>query len=120
MKDIEQYLRENRPEPPVEGQFLIETNARLSKVEGIRRSIEEERRRGRVALIAALAAGLVVGCLATLFVLFCPVPSIELERSAVIKAAAALREWWFLPAGLIAVCALSLGIVFVTRKREVL
>lgn len=119
MKDIEQYLRENRPETPVEGQFLIETNARLSKVEGIRRSVEEERRRGRAALIVALAAGLVVGCLATLFVLFCPVPSIELERSAVIKAAA-LQEWWFLPAGLIAVCALSLGIVFVTRKREVL
>ena len=40
MKDIEQYLRENRPETPVEGQFLIETNARLSKVEGIRRSVE--------------------------------------------------------------------------------
>ena len=70
MKDIEQYLRDNAPETPAEGQFLIETNARLNAVEGIKKTVDGERRRGRIALIVALAAGLVLGCLITLLVLF--------------------------------------------------
>ena len=69
MKDIEQYLRDNAPETPAEGQFLIETNARLNAVEGIKKTVDGERRRGRIALIVALAAGLVLGCLITLLVL---------------------------------------------------
>ena len=63
MKDIEQYLRDNAPETPSEGQFLIETNARLNAVEGIKKTVDGERRNGRIALIVALAAGLVLGCL---------------------------------------------------------
>ena len=47
MKDIEQILREGKPELPDEGAFLIETNARLSKVEGIKQEVDGERRRGQ-------------------------------------------------------------------------
>ena len=72
MKDIEQYLRQNKPETPDEGQFIIETNARLSNVEGIKGTVDAERHRGRLMLVIALVAGLVIGCLFTLFVVFFP------------------------------------------------
>ena len=63
MKDLDRFLRENAPETPEEGQFLIETNARLDSVEGIKKTVDGENRRWRVALIIALAAGLVLGCI---------------------------------------------------------
>ena len=48
MKDLEQFLRDNAPETPEEGQFLLETNARLDAVEGIKKTVDGERRRGRI------------------------------------------------------------------------
>lgn len=120
MKDIEQYLRENRPGTPSEDQFLIETNARLSQVEGIKQTVDGERRRGRVALVIALVVGLIIGCLVTLFVMFYPLPSPEAGSSFIAKTAESLREWQvllFLP---VAGCAIALGVLFVTRKKEAL
>ena len=105
MNDIEQYLRENKPETPAEGQFLIETSARINAVEGIRQEVVRSRRRGRIALVIALAAGLVLGCLATAVVLL--FPAVEMLQGA--------KEYLF---GLIAACALALGLVAVTRKKE--
>ena len=54
-KDIEQYLRDNAPGIPDEGQFLIETNARLRNVEGIKQTVDTERRRGREFLFGGIA-----------------------------------------------------------------
>ena len=65
--DIEQYLRDNKPEMPEEGQFLVETNARLCNVEGVKKCVDEDRHRGRMALIIALAVGLGLGCLTTVY-----------------------------------------------------
>ena len=101
MKDIEQYLRDNAPETPAEGQFLIETNARLNAVEGIKKTVDGERRRGRIALIVALAAGLMLGCLITLLVL--------------LEALQDRKEFLY---GAIALLAVTLGVVSLTRKRE--
>jgi len=120
MMDIEQYLRDNKPEIPEEGQFLIETNARLSNVEGVKKCVDEDRHRGRMALILALAAGLVLGCLATLLVVFYPLPSIEVDQSALAKVVAGLKEWKEFLIILIAACAVALGVVFMTRKKEAL
>ena len=118
MKDIEQYLRENAPETPEEGQFMIETNARLNAVEGIKKSVDGEHRRGRVALILALAAGLVLGCLVTLLVLFYPVQPM-VDTTVFTKVIDALQDKKEILFGLIAACAIALGIVSVTRKKEV-
>ena len=49
MKDLDRFLRENAPETPEEGQFLIETNARLDSVEGIKKTVDGENRRGTPA-----------------------------------------------------------------------
>ena len=120
MKDIEQYLRQNKPETPDEGQFIIETNARLSNVEGIKGTVDAERHRGRLMLVIALVAGLVIGCLFTLFVVFFPVPSIETELSVFSKAILSLKEWEALLLVPVAACAIALGIFLMNRKKEVL
>ena len=120
MMDIEQYLRDNKPEMPEEGQFLVETNARLCNVEGVKKCVDEDRHRGRVALIIALGTGLVLGCLATLLVVFYPLPSIEVNQSAFAKVVAGLQAWKEFLIALIAGCAITLGVVFLNTKKEAL
>lgn len=118
MKDIEQYLRENAPETPEEGQFMIETNARLNAVEGIKKTVDGERRNGRIALIVALAAGLVLGCVITLLVLFMPAPTVN--GSAFAKALEALQDKQEFLFGGVALLAVALGIVSLRKKETVL
>lgn len=115
MKDIEQYLRENVPETPEEGQFLIEANARMSSVEGIKNTVDKEHNRWRKALHITLAAGLILGCLLTLLALFCPVQTAD---SALARIMEAIRHGKEILMGSVACCAIALGVLFMTRKRE--
>lgn len=119
MKDIEQYLRENKPDTPAEGQFMIETNARLNAVEGIKKTVDGERRNGRIALIVALAAGLVLGCVITLLVLFMPAQPTA-DSSAFVKALEALQDKQEFLFGGVALLAVALGIVSLRKKETVL
>ncbi len=119
MKDIEQFLRENAPEMPDEGQFMIETNARLNAVEGIKKTVDGERRNGRIALIVALAAGLVLGCVITLLVLFVPAQPAA-DSSAFAKALEALRDKREILFIGVALMAIVLGLVCMRKKEEVL
>ena len=119
MKDIEQFLRENAPDTPAEGQFMIETNARLNAVEGIKKEVDGERRRGRIMLIVALAAGLVLGCLITLLVLFYPVQPAA-DSTAFTKALEALQDKKEFLFGGVALLAIALGVVSLRKKQEVL
>lgn len=118
MKDIDQFLRENAPETPDEGQFLIETNARLDSVEGIKETVDGENRRWRVALIITLAAGLALGCAVTLLAVFYPLP--QADSSAFAQIIEALKAHRDILMGFIACCAIALGLVLLTRKREAL
>ncbi|MBR3440987.1 MAG: hypothetical protein IKH00_04930 [Bacteroidales bacterium] len=116
MKDIEQFLRENVPETPDEGQFLIETNARMDSVEGIKKTVDGEYRRWRKALVIALALGLVLGCLLTLLAVFWPV---QTDNSSLSKTVEALKGGKEILMGFVACCAIGLGIMSMTKKREV-
>lgn len=120
MKDIEQYLRENAPDIPDEGQFIIETNARLDAVEGIKKTVEGERRSYRIAILTALIAGLVLGCLATALIFLYPVQPAQIDRSLLEKAVESLQQWKIYIFGFIALCAVALGVMSLTGKREVL
>ena len=115
MKDIEQFLRENAPETPDEGQFLIETNARLDSVEGIKKTVDGEHRRWRKALVVTLAIGLVLGCLLTVLVIFYPV---QADSSSFAKTLEALKGGKEILMGFIACCAIGLGVLSMTKKRE--
>ena len=118
MKDIEQFLRDNKPETPDEGQFMIEMNARLNAVEGIKKTVEGENRRWRVALIIALVAGLVLGCAITALVLLCPVEPLQVEQSALMKALQTMQPYKNLLFGFIAACAIALGVLSLTGRRQ--
>ncbi len=120
MKDIEQFLRENAPDMPDDGQFMVETNARLNSVEGIKKTVDGERRRWRKALVIALVVGLAVGCLLTLLVLFCPFEPVQAEDSTLIKALEAMQHGKEFLFGIIAALAIALGVVSITKKREAL
>ena len=118
MNDIEQYLRDNKPEMPDEGYFLMETNARLSTVEGIKDTVSAERRRGRMALIIALAAGLVLGCAVTLLILLYPAGSGQAGSLHMDKLIESLQAWKNVFLVLIPACAIALAIIFLKRSPE--
>lgn len=118
MKELEELLRQNRPEMPDEGHFILETNARLEAVEGIKRIVDEEYRRRRIALWATLAGGIVAGGAAAVLLMRCPFQPLQLEKHLLEKA----LEW---PLNgreyivfLLAACATALGILLMNRKEE--
>ena len=113
-------MREGKPELPDEGAFLIETNARLSQVEGIRKTVETEHRRFRKALFAALIAGIVVGTLVTLLVVFYPAASLAANQSAIANAIETLKDYELFLLIPIAACAIALGVLSMNRKKEML
>ena len=115
MKDLEKYLRENAPETPEEGQFLIEMNARLSNVEGIKQTVDAEHRRWKRVVVISLVAGLVLGCALSALVWLCPVRA---DASAWTKALQTLQEWKPELLGLIAVCSISLGVLSLKKGSE--
>ena len=120
MNDIEQFLRENAPGTPEEGQFLIETNARLDAVEGIKKTVDGEYRRWRIVLAVVLAAGLALGCLVTLLLVFHPIQPDLANGSFFTKMLEALQGHKEILMTLIAGCAIALGLIFLTKKREAL
>ena len=125
MKDIEQILRENAPQIPDEGQFMIETAARLKSVEGLKAEVEHSHRRGRIAMIIALAAGIALGSIAVLLILNpVDVSTLLPEDSAAgipfvdKMLAAALSNVKGIAIILVAATALALGLTTLTRRQE--
>ena len=73
MKEIEAFLRENRPVVPDDPTFLLEAQRRMEAVEGIKAEMDRQRRRGRSALVLALVIGLALGALLSAVAYFWPV-----------------------------------------------
>ena len=93
MKDIEDFLRENRPSVKDDPAFLMETRRRMKAVEGIKTEVDRQRRSGRRALIIALAAGLALGVLATTLAFFYPVDMQSLDGGFLQSARIFLDTW---------------------------
>ncbi|MCR5548713.1 MAG: hypothetical protein K6F25_08170 [Bacteroidales bacterium] len=73
MKEIEDFLRENKPAVKDDPTFILETGRRMDQVEGIKAEVDRQRSHGRIALIVALVAGLVLGVLATALAFLYPI-----------------------------------------------
>lgn len=73
MKEIEDFLRENKPAVQDDPTFLLETRRRMDAVEGIKAEVDRQRSHGRVVLIVTLAVGVAVGVLATALTFLFPV-----------------------------------------------
>ena len=73
MKEIDDFLRTNRPAVKDDPTFLLETYRRMDKVEGIKAEVDRQRSAGRIALIVALAIGLALGVVAAAIAFLYPV-----------------------------------------------
>ncbi len=73
MKEIDDFLRENKPVVKNDPAFLMETRRRMKDVDGIKEEVDRQRSRGRVTLIATLVTGLVLGVLVTALAFLYPV-----------------------------------------------
>ena len=119
MNDIEQFLRDNKPQTPSEDNFIIEMNARLEAAESVRRVVAEQRRRNRSKLLAALVAGIALGCLFTAIVLLRPVSATAFNTEFMVRLSLFLHSWArYIIMLLIAVGAITLGLVFAVPRRR--
>jgi len=73
MKEIEEYLRENKPSVKADPSFILETRRRMKQVEGIKAEVDRQRSHGRMALVVALLFGLALGALAMALAFLYPV-----------------------------------------------
>lgn len=111
MKEIDEYLRENRPAVKDDPTFLAETRRRLDAVEGIKAEVDRQRSRGHLALILALAIGLAVGVLATAIAFLYPVDATSAGEGvwdSIHVFIITWKQYLLLP---VAVIAVILGIV---------
>ena len=120
MKEIEEYLRANVPEIPDEGEFMIETNARLGAVEGIKAEVDAGHRRFRLAMIIALSAGILAGCALTLLVLFSPIGLPEAADGFLSGTLRFVREAGAYIYIFMGACALSLGLLLAYPRYRLL
>ena len=117
MKEIEDFLRENKPVVKNDPTFILETQRRLDQVEGIKAEVDRQRCYGRLALIIALVAGLLVGIVATAVAFLYPVDAETVEKGVLDSIRLFLTTWkqyLLLPVALIAI---ALSYVLLSGKR---
>ena len=118
MKDIEDFLRENRPSVKDDPAFLMETRRRMKAVEGIKGEVDRQRGRGRRALVIALVAGLAIGVLATTLAFFYPVDLHSLEGGFWQSASIFLDTWKMYLIYPVAALAVTLSLVLTLGGRK--
>ena len=116
MKEIEEFLRENKPQVKDDPTFLLETQRRMDQVEGIKAEVDRQRSHGRVALIVALVAGLAVGVLATALAFLYPIDA-QTVGDGLLKSTRVFlqtyRQYLLLP---VAILAITLALVLSSGK----
>ena len=111
MSEIEEFLRENKPQVKEDPTFILETRRRLDQVEGIKAEVDRQRGHGRRALIVALVAGLAIGVLATAVAFLYPVDAQSVGDGLIQSIRLFLqsyRQYLMLP---VAALAIALGLV---------
>jgi hypothetical protein len=111
MKEIEDFLRENKPRVKNDPAFILEAQRRMESVEGIKSEVDRQHRRGRVALVVALAAGLAVGVLVTALAFLYPVDPESMADGFWDSARLFVQTWKMYLMVLVAVLAVALGLV---------
>jgi hypothetical protein len=110
MKEIEAFLKENKPVVKDDPTFLLEAQRRMDAVEGIKAEVDRQRSYGRVALILALAIGLAAGVLITALAYLYPV-DVQSVRQGLWQSVRVFAQTWrqylLLP---IAAIAIGLGV----------
>jgi hypothetical protein len=116
--DIESLLRENKPHVKDNPTFLLEVQHKMRAVDGIKSEVDRQRRYGRQALVIALVAGLVLGCIITVLAYLFPIDPESLGESLIADIKMILDPWKHYVLIFMAICAITLGIIFSVRKEN--
>ena len=116
--DIESLLRENKPHVKDNPTFLLEVQHKMRAVDGIKSEVDRQRRYGHQALVIALVAGLVLGCIITALAYLFPIDPESLGESLIADIKMILDPWKHYVLIFMAIFAITLGIFFSVRKEN--
>ena len=91
--NIEEFLRNNKPQVKDDPTFLLETQRRMKQVEGIKAEVDRQRSHGRVTLIVTLIIGIVIGVMATFIGYICPFNLGNMKEGAMTSVILFLTTW---------------------------
>jgi hypothetical protein len=117
MKEIEDFLRENKPVVKDNPTFILEARRRMEAVEGIKAEVDRQRCYGRLALIITLMAGLLLGVVATAIAFLYPIDAESVGKGVLDSIRLFLTTWkqyLLLP---VALLAIALSMVLISGKR---
>ena len=116
-KDIESFLRENRPQVKDNPTFLLEVQRKMREVEGIKSEVDRQRKSGRIALLVTLVFGLLLGALTMLLTYLIPVDElVDIDIFTSIRLCVEpIKEYLIVP--LIA-CAVALFVVLYSSRQN--
>lgn len=117
MKEIEDFLRENKPVVKDNPTFILEAQRRMEAVEGIKSEVDRQRCYGRLALIITLMAGLFLGVAATAIAFLYPIDAESVGKGVLDSIRLFLTTWkqyLLLP---VALLAIALSMVLMSGKR---
>ena len=116
--DIESLLRENKPHVKDNPTFLLEVQHKMRAVDGIKSEVDRQRRYGHQALVIALVAGLVLGCIITALAYLFPIDPESLGESLIADIKMILDPWKHYVLIFMAICAITLGVIYSVRKEN--
>lgn len=117
-KDIESFLRENRPQVKDNPTFLLEVQRKMREVEGIKAEVDRQQKYGKIALVITLVFGLLLGALTMLLVYLVPVDElIDTDIFASIRLCVEpIKEYLIVP--LIACIVALLAVLYTSRQNS--
>lgn len=117
-KDIESFLRENRPQVKDNPTFLLEVQRKMREVEGIKSEVDRQRKYGRIALVVTLVFGLLLGALTMLLTYLIPMDELtDAEIFASIRLCVEpIKEYLIVP--LIACIVALLAVLYTSRQNS--
>ena len=117
-KDIESFLRENRPQVKDNPTFLLEVQRKMCEVEGIKAEVDRQQKYGKIALVITLVFGLLLGALTMLLAYLVPVDElIDTDIFASIRLGVEpIKEYLIVP--LIACVVALLAVLYTSRQNS--
>lgn len=120
MKNIESYLRENKPQVKDNPAFLLEVQQKMRAVEGIKSEVDRQRQYGRQALVFTLFAGLILGGIVTAATYLYPINPDSTGESFISDIMMVIEPWKHYIMLLATCCAIALGLIYSRRKETVI
>ncbi|MBR1538052.1 MAG: hypothetical protein IJ636_00940 [Bacteroidales bacterium] len=117
-KQIEEFLRNNKPQLDQNPTFLLEARQKMREVEGIKAEVDRQRGYGRNVILITLFTGLLVGTAATAIAFLCPVNPSVLGEGLWKSLRLFLDAWKTYLMFPVAGCAVTLGILLGRGRRQ--